>query len=366
VDLFSIGANAPPQPQWRSRLAAMGPPDLDAGPQPQNAIGAEALAPIVMQHLVRPVSDAFGYFGRTLRGEEPLYDPRTGHPSDEAYGAAGTLAGLGMTGGIGGTGPGGVALGAGPIRAYHGSPYDFERFDLSKIGTGEGAQAYGHGLYFAENEGVARSYRDALAPGIRVADLPLTQEQAIVAKGYPQLVRGQWSIDDAIAAARDMGRDSHAATLQEMKAAGVKPAGRMYEVGIHADPARFLDWDKPLGAQPAGANLAKLDLGYEPASIVQDAIKQTPYGQALPGSTVYRALGMETGDPALSSQLLREAGIPGIQYLDQGSRGAGAGSLNRVVFDDKLVEILRKYGLLGPVAGGAAASALPSQSTPEQ
>jgi len=38
--------------------------------------------------------------------------------------------------------------GSGPqasIRAYHGSPHDFERFDASKIGTGEGAQAYWHG-----------------------------------------------------------------------------------------------------------------------------------------------------------------------------------------------------------------------------
>ena len=47
-----------------------------------------------------------------------------------------------------------------PIRAYHGSPYDFERFDLSKIGTGEGAQAYGHGLYFAENPAVAAGRSD--------------------------------------------------------------------------------------------------------------------------------------------------------------------------------------------------------------
>src|SRR4051812_28966406 len=31
-----------------------------------------------------------------------------------------------------------AVLGAGPIRAYHGSPHDFDRFDLSKIGTGEG------------------------------------------------------------------------------------------------------------------------------------------------------------------------------------------------------------------------------------
>ena len=41
------------------------------------------------------------------------------------------------------------------IRAYHSSPHDFERFDLSKIGTGEGAQVYGHGLYFAENPAVS-------------------------------------------------------------------------------------------------------------------------------------------------------------------------------------------------------------------
>jgi hypothetical protein len=53
----------------------------------------------------------------------------------------------------------------GPVgfKAYHGSPHDFDKFSLSKIGTGEGAQAYGHGLYFAEKEGVAKSYRDALA-----------------------------------------------------------------------------------------------------------------------------------------------------------------------------------------------------------
>ena len=43
------------------------------------------------------------------------------------------------------------------IKAYHGSPHDFDKFDLSKIGTGEGAQAYGHGLYFAESPKVALS-----------------------------------------------------------------------------------------------------------------------------------------------------------------------------------------------------------------
>src|SRR5512147_2394588 len=46
---------------------------------------------------------------------------------------------------------------------YHGSPHKFDKFDASKIGTGEGAQAYGHGLYFAENPKVAKEYAINLA-----------------------------------------------------------------------------------------------------------------------------------------------------------------------------------------------------------
>ena len=51
------------------------------------------------------------------------------------------------------------------IRAYHGSPYEFDRFDISKLGTGEGQQAYGHGLYFAGKEDIAKWYRDKLSRG---------------------------------------------------------------------------------------------------------------------------------------------------------------------------------------------------------
>lgn len=47
----------------------------------------------------------------------------------------------------------------GAIKAYHGTPHLFDRFDMSKIGTGEGAQAYGHGLYLAQDPSIAESYR---------------------------------------------------------------------------------------------------------------------------------------------------------------------------------------------------------------
>ena len=52
---------------------------------------------------------------------------------------------------------------AGAIKAYHGTPHEFDRFDMSKIGTGEGAQAYGYGLYFAENPEVSEGYRKSLS-----------------------------------------------------------------------------------------------------------------------------------------------------------------------------------------------------------
>lgn len=44
-------------------------------------------------------------------------------------------------------------------KAYHGSPYTFDRFDLGAIGTGEGRQAHGWGLYFAKDRKVAANYR---------------------------------------------------------------------------------------------------------------------------------------------------------------------------------------------------------------
>ena len=48
-------------------------------------------------------------------------------------------------------------------RAWHGSPHDFASFDLGAIGTGEGAQAHGWGLYFAQNRELSEGYQKRLA-----------------------------------------------------------------------------------------------------------------------------------------------------------------------------------------------------------
>jgi hypothetical protein len=241
-------------------------------------------------------------------------------------------------------------LGSMPIRAYHGSPHDFDRFDISRIGTGEGAQAYGHGLYFAENEGVARAYRDALsAPKLNplspdyLASRALTYAQNDPGNAVQRLrdQLGEWrSSPPSFRKPGDEQRFLDAISL--IKGGQPIGQGRMYEVGIHADPERFLDWDRPVIQQPDVAKVLG-SLGYDAESAAQFSSKPPT------GATVYKA--WEPLNQAKATEEFRAAGIPGIKYLDQGSRGAGTGSRNYVTFSDDIVEILRKYGLAGLGAG---------------
>jgi hypothetical protein len=128
--------------------------------------------------------------------------------------------------------------------------------------------------------------------------------------------------------------------------------GHMYEVNINANPEHFLDWDKPLGEQ---------------SQHVQDALRTvlTPsnYEQFMSGQGAKMSAGEMHNfiggqlNPVSVAQDMRDAGIPGIKYLDAGSRSAGEGSHNSVVFDPATIEILRKYGIAGLGLGlGAAAT----------
>jgi hypothetical protein len=277
-----------------------------------------------------------------------------------------------------------AVLGAGPIRAYHGSPHDFERFDLSKIGTGEGAQAYGHGLYFAEHEPTAQWYRDALSAGKNkpanlllvdgkpIAEMPAFQE---LPPGVQRSVNSAFSLgadktqalsnvayqrEQAIKKQQEFASNPNVAALyrpdyHDAAAEFIKSqpdsmgksgkAGRMYEVQINADPEHFLDWNKPLSQQSPQVQALAAATNTKPEKLGSDLLA---YLESIAGGDKSRA--------AMASDQLREAGIPGIKYLDQGSRTAGEGSRNYVVFDDKLIDILKKYGLAGLIAQPAASA----------
>lgn len=100
-------------------------------------------------------------------------------------------------------------------KAFHGSPHNFDSFSLDKIGTGEGAQAFGWGLYFAGRKDLAEWYRDRLSnpdgkvfyggqvlPNVSAMATTVEQKQAVQIYNY------------AFATDSSSGRPSRTALLQ--------------------------------------------------------------------------------------------------------------------------------------------------------
>lgn len=257
------------------------------------------------------------------------------------------------------------------IKAYHGSPHDFERFSLDKIGTGEGAQAYGHGLYFAENPEVAKSYADDLGFARRAKE-----PASAAGVTYPPGTDRHRALLDVV----DVGKEKALARLDadirfnesyapERAAlqrgtrewlAGLSPSeisaatkGKTYEVNIHASPDQLLDWDKPLSQQSPQVQQALRKIDPERMDMTQnqsfDITARKFYDDLAEQADAKRRGSMPyVARKAAASEKLRKAGIPGVKYLDGGSRSAGEGTRNYVIWDDKLITILRKYGVALP------------------
>jgi hypothetical protein len=262
------------------------------------------------------------------------------------------------------------------IRAFHGSPYSFERFDPAAIGTGEGAQAYGHGLYFAEKEGTAQSYRDALAPqGVKGTGLSSAAQDWL--KGVNDDVPGA-TVDSVRQYAIQMhnpydpdhpDNDISKEILGAIDQGRLKniTSGHMYEVNINVDPAHMLDWDKPLTEQSQHVQDALESTGQmDNARQYFDANKRMfPPNEPPTGADLHNVLEMSGYQPWQIAEKLRDAGIPGISYLDQGSRAAGEGTRNHVVFNPDTIDILRKYGIAGLMTGAAGVGAAATAGQPQ-
>jgi len=231
------------------------------------------------------------------------------------------------------------------IDAYHSSPHKFDKFDISKIGTGQGAQSYGYGMYFAESPAVSGrggSYdREFTAKNLSKYDLNQQEEHIL------RLMNAGKSDTDVLYDLAKMGSIPRAADglldFEQAEAAIErikKNRSNIYEVRINAHPDKFLDWDKPLSEQEYASSLL--------SKIVHLTQKEK---ENLPIANVLEILNPSRVE---QSKILFKAGIPGIKYLDAGSRGAGKGTQNYVVFDDKLINIKRRYEIGGavPMASG--------------
>ncbi len=180
---------------------------------------------------------------------------------------------------------GGVTREPGIIRfipAYHGTPHKFDEFSLSKIGTGEGASAFGYGLYFTETRRVAEQYRDTLTPDLvvngemmptysRVYGDPLGADVHVMIRNYFQSLKGGYSSRDRLDSMKldiqrklrdikerrgDLGPnlqeldDFFYRNVQAGKSDIEVPTGFLYEVDFDVDDASLLRWDDNYDSQP--------------------------------------------------------------------------------------------------------------------
>jgi hypothetical protein len=282
------------------------------------------------------------------------------------------------------------------IKAYHGSPHDFvrDRFSTDYIDTGEGAQAYGRGLYFAEREGTAKSYREALTRNqgnsspvlfIDGKETPLEsiQDQAIreELQGFVDawdddlsLSSKDMDIDEAMdniifeakqeRSSRYTTEDEYAEIDQRIREAErlktigelkIVDSGRMYEVNIDAEPDELIDWDIPISQQSKKVQ----DAVYANRDAVDQRIVDDYFGgdrnniinEDMTGQQyMFNMDKVNAGMIDGTEYELAERGIKGVRYADGNSRGAGGGTSNYVIFDDRLITIAKKYGISIPAA----------------
>ncbi|MBQ3641191.1 hypothetical protein II906_04605 [bacterium] len=145
--------------------------------------------------------------------------------------------------------------------AYHGTPHKFDEFSLDNIGTGEGAQAHGWGLYFAENKEVSEGYRKRLTP---VAESILYKGESPkyieFKSGFDNsrlldaiLYRGKEGVLKQLENNRPFGEDTDE-LIEYVKSIDEKELiketnGQLFEVDI-PDKDVLLDEDKKFSEQP--------------------------------------------------------------------------------------------------------------------
>lgn len=235
---------------------------------------------------------------------------------------------------------------------------DLGAFDLSKVGTGEGAQTRGHGIYLAEAKPVAQGYMRAgmsvpvLVDGKPIGEVARSPAEKFVAQNMAMYMRAGSGVAHAQAMTERLLRNTSpwarmggsTAELDKgvafLKRATEAPAGNLYHVDIpDAQVAKMLDWDKPLVDQGQSFIDAfrKAGLLVNGETTGEDAYRKLTQLYAT-GTTSRGAA------EAKASEYLREQGIPGLRFFDNQSRGAGRGTRNMVLFDPKIAKIIKREG----------------------
>ena len=236
------------------------------------------------------------------------------------------------------------------LDVYHGTPHRFPateanplgEFDASKIGTGEGAQSYGHGVYDAENPVVAKGYQ----PRDRKAEAKLMNlyKQAEARQNYDQMEVLEAAMLHRTASELREQFPKQKGLVTRIGKINEKAAGSLYKADLPDEMIdRMLDWDKPIREQPTFVqNIARKAIA-EKIGWNDPVAKTVDEFYDATGKDLYESLEAMIGSVE-ASKYFRQSNIPGIRYLDAGSRDGGSGTRNFVVFpgEEKKVRILER------------------------
>ena len=274
--------------------------------------------------------------------------------------------------------------------AWHGSPYDFDKFDLGAIGTGEGAQAHGWGLYFAKKKTVSKNYQKVLSKRLgttspKLFKVEIPDEKTMLDEDKYFKEQNKDVVNKIVSAVNDLDIDKRKALLEHYKTHPSYPVNKEYEKILgkiqeikhekeYITDALLNNVNKikeKIARETAAEygynfNELKADSTFEMAKkllgeineklsalkkekevqgakekikedkileSIGDTFTKTPYT----GRDVYVALSKAFGGDKGASEFLNSTGVKGITY-----DGYTDGRCY-VVFDDKAIKVIEKY-----------------------
>ena len=283
------------------------------------------------------------------------------------------------------------------VDAWHGSPYQFDKFTTEKIGTGEGAQAFGWGLYFTDLEDIAKGYAKRLSGDVYSYDGKLISEEA---NNYLFLADdslgenfNENTIKDVAKVAIDKIKKEYIPDLREIAKTSPSEKQRseipnevkklegvikelenvisskeikleknkaLYKVSIHKgktpDQYTWLEWDKPISPEVKekildfiekdkkyGGDVAEgfVNTWKEAKRSIKYRLENNLYSG---GQSLYEDIAETSGlSPKSASLFLLDAGIDGVRFpaesIARGATSDTARGFNYVVFDENAVSI---------------------------
>ena len=229
-----------------------------------------------------------------------------------------------------------------PLDVYHGTPHRFPptdrnplgEFDASKIGTGEGAQAYGHGIYTGGNIKTGEEYVKTTARTEIVdpsgntlyKELPKRtvtgESRAADALDYAFQIQSSNPFAYAAEQVRRFGEGPNVQaalkTLGEWEKAGARSktgSGYFYKADLPDEKiSQMIDWYYPV----------QEDVRQKVSTAAMEKFGSGSTGTS--GAHLYTEIAKEferlgSKNPKVdASEFLKQQGVPGIKYLDNFSR----------------------------------------------